>query len=493
MPKLTSLICVFVAYSVCGWLGIEYAGMGESSLTLIWLPSGIGLAACILFGNKIWPAIWLGSFIANAPHLIDATSQFPYIKAALIGGLAATINTRIQALYAYELYQKHVGPTGINSAQKVLNLVFKILLLPSILNIALLIALYSAGGYITLTLENIALTWISGALADFHGYFVITPLITSWLYRNTQFKHYSNLNYKDLLSFTGMVIFLLMGYSGITYSIYLLLALGALIAIYRGPLQGSVFILSVSLLLTYATAQHAGPFIINSDFNSFISLLTFIFCLGLPMHLLTAKNAELQNAYEGLERQVSERTRALNNANNQLEKLSQTDDLTRIPNRRYLFTFLEQEWKRAVRNKQPLSILMIDIDFFKQYNDCYGHLKGDECLKEIASALQKSMHRPGDLVARYGGEEFMVVLPETDDALAVAQHCKLSIEALNIPHQASAASNVITVSIGYNTVYPTPALDINALISAADSALYQAKDEGRNKVSPFVITQNIHQ
>ena len=370
---------------------------------------------------------------------------------------------------------------------------FKILLLPSILNIALLIALYSAGGYIALTLENIALTWISGALADFHGYFVITPLITSWLYRNTHFKHYSNLNYKDLLSFAGMVIFLLMGYNGITYSIYLLLALGALIAIYRGPLQGSLFILSVSLLLTYATAQHTGPFIINSDFNSFISLLTFIFCLGLPMHLLTAKNAELQNAYEGLERQVSERTRALNNANNQLEKLSQTDDLTKIPNRRYLFTFLEQEWKRAVRNKQPLSILMIDIDFFKQYNDCYGHLKGDECLKEIASALQKSMHRPGDLVARYGGEEFMVVLPETDDALAVAQHCKLSIEALNIPHQASAASNVITASIGYNTVYPTPALDIKALISAADSALYQAKDEGRNKVSPFVITQNTHQ
>jgi len=206
MPKLIQLISVFVVYSACGWLGIQYAGMGESSLTLIWLPSGIGLAACILFGKNIWPAIWLGSFIANAPHLIDTTSQFPYAKAALIGALAATINTRIQALYAHELYQKHVGSMGINSAQKVLNLVFKVLLLPSLLNIALLVTLYGAGGYITLTFENIVQTWISGALADFHGYFVIIPLVTSWLNHNTHFKHYSTFNHKDALALLGLII-----------------------------------------------------------------------------------------------------------------------------------------------------------------------------------------------------------------------------------------------------------------------------------------------
>ncbi len=167
-----------------------------------------------------------------------------------------------------------------------------------------------------------------------------------------------------------------------------------------------------------------------------------------------------------------------------LKKLTITDPLTGISNRRYFHDFLEQEWKRAARNQTPISVILSDIDFFKLFNDSYGHQTGDDCLKKVAKVLQDSLKRPSDMVARYGGEEFVVVLPETDErgALKVAERMRTNVEALDIPHSTSAIASHVTISLGVSSAIPDGKLKPNILISRADSALYQAKHDGRNRV-----------
>ena len=166
-----------------------------------------------------------------------------------------------------------------------------------------------------------------------------------------------------------------------------------------------------------------------------------------------------------------------------LQRLSLVDGLTGVANRRRFDEVLEQEWRRARREGHPLSLLMFDVDHFKQFNDRYGHLDGDDCLRRVAQAIDASGSRPGDLAARYGGEEFVFLLPNSDaaGALAVAERCRGAVEALGIPHQGSGAAPVVTVSIGVATHRPDDDALVSALLEAADDALYRAKRGGRNR------------
>ncbi len=187
-------------------------------------------------------------------------------------------------------------------------------------------------------------------------------------------------------------------------------------------------------------------------------------------------------------------TRLLEEANTKLQELSSIDGLTGIANRRFFEQFLEKEWKRALRYFRPLSLIMIDIDVFKAFNDNYGHLAGDDCLRQVAQALQDAIKRPGDLVARYGGEEFAVVLPETetDGALSLAETLRLAVESLNINHMFSLVCNIVTASLGVGTMVPDCLTSPKTLIEHADKALYIAKQKGRNQVqaySPTITTQ----
>lgn len=167
-----------------------------------------------------------------------------------------------------------------------------------------------------------------------------------------------------------------------------------------------------------------------------------------------------------------------------LEKLSETDGLTALTNRRHFDEVLEREWQRALRNQSPVSLLMIDIDFFKAYNDHYGHLMGDDCLRLVASAIAETAQRPTDLTARYGGEEFACILPDTDldGAFAVAHKIQTSVKALNIPHLSSTVANYVTVSIGVAMLVPADGQPMSQLIESADRSLYRAKLSGRNQV-----------
>jgi diguanylate cyclase (GGDEF)-like protein len=184
-----------------------------------------------------------------------------------------------------------------------------------------------------------------------------------------------------------------------------------------------------------------------------------------------------------LERRVAERTAQLEDANRKLVMLSVTDGLTGLANRRHFDETLISEWARAKRTRQPMAVIMIDVDHFKNYNDCYGHQAGDECLKSIAGVLRERAQRAGDLVARYGGEEFSVVLPNTEAAGAqrLAAMMRQSVELLDIAHEQSAAGKV-TISVGVAVQAFDCDTDAECLLRAADKALYLAKHGGRNRV-----------
>ncbi len=175
---------------------------------------------------------------------------------------------------------------------------------------------------------------------------------------------------------------------------------------------------------------------------------------------------------------------ALQKANDELQRLAALDDLTQIANRRRFEDRLAQEWRRGQRDNSNLAVIICDIDYFKNYNDTYGHLKGDETLYAVAQAISAALKRPMDLVARFGGEEFAMILPGTDLAGAdrVAMEVKVAIESLSIEHKSSEIKPTITLSFGVASLTPAPDLSAKLLIEAADRALYSAKSKGRDQI-----------
>ncbi len=171
-------------------------------------------------------------------------------------------------------------------------------------------------------------------------------------------------------------------------------------------------------------------------------------------------------------------------ANQELQRLVSIDGLTQVANRRCLDEYLDQECKRASREQIPISLVLCDIDFFKNYNDNYGHQEGDRCLQEVAQAISKSTNRPADLVARYGGEEFVIVLPNTDaqGGMNVAIRATEIMRSLKLSHGHSRVAPYVTISWGVATLLPSQEFEPTDLLKAADLALYKAKAEGRNCV-----------
>jgi diguanylate cyclase (GGDEF)-like protein len=184
------------------------------------------------------------------------------------------------------------------------------------------------------------------------------------------------------------------------------------------------------------------------------------------------------------EQELLQMTQKLQAANQKLQALSTLDSLTEIPNRRAFESFLFRAWRQGMRNTTPISLIMIDVDYFKEFNDANGHQEGDACLKTIARVLSRALQRPIDLVARYGGEEFAAVLPETEvrGAAVVAENMRRSVARQAIHHAHSLAGNCVTISAGVAATVPTQTCSVTDLIASADRALYDAKRHGRDQV-----------
>ncbi len=192
------------------------------------------------------------------------------------------------------------------------------------------------------------------------------------------------------------------------------------------------------------------------------------------------------------EQELIELNLALKENNLLLEQLAIIDKLTGIHNRGHLDWVLSREWANTQRNQAPLSLIMVDIDYFKLYNDTYGHLGGDDCLRQVAQALYSRLRRKNDFIGRYGGEEFMVILPGMDhhDAMQLAEAFRIDIQNLGIPHAQSKNAEVVTISLGVSTLTHFNGNDhSDSLIHCADQALYQAKSSGRNQVCFLPYTE----
>ncbi|MBT3258928.1 MAG: diguanylate cyclase [Deltaproteobacteria bacterium] len=205
---------------------------------------------------------------------------------------------------------------------------------------------------------------------------------------------------------------------------------------------------------------------------------------------LTKTNAQLQQ--EIIERkQVEGKLRGseagLQMVNEELERLSNIDGLTGLYNRRFFDAALDREWKRHQRNRFPFSLILCDIDYFKKFNDSYGHQAGDECLQDIAEAITMGSGRSSDVAARYGGEEFVVILPETgtQGALKAAETIRRKIRALKIPHKNAVGRGVVSVSFGVATMIPEKDVEPSILVNLADKALYASKEAGRDRVTAW--------
>lgn len=195
-------------------------------------------------------------------------------------------------------------------------------------------------------------------------------------------------------------------------------------------------------------------------------------------HALMQRNAELQGTKQVMETIMKE----LQEANEKLRALSLSDGLTGLANRRSLEEFLDKEWRFALHEKLPITVIMLDVDWFKLYNDTYGHRAGDVCLQRLADVLAESVKCSSGLAARYGGEEFAVVLRTSDaGGQVLAEKVRLAVEDLGIKHSASKTSPFVTISLGVSSMTPRSGENYRQLIDAADKALYQAKNKGRNR------------
>ena len=185
------------------------------------------------------------------------------------------------------------------------------------------------------------------------------------------------------------------------------------------------------------------------------------------------------------ERKIAERRLQL--ANKELERQATEDSLTRLHNRRHFDQTLNVEWRRQARGRSQVALIMCDVDFFKKYNDHYGHQAGDSCLRAVAESIRKCVRRPGDLIARYGGEEFAIVMPETDigGALHIAEMIRQELAAKRIPHSCSSVAPFVTISCGIASMFPSVNIQPHMLIQKADQALYRAKQKGRNCTVSF--------
>jgi diguanylate cyclase (GGDEF)-like protein/PAS domain S-box-containing protein len=222
-------------------------------------------------------------------------------------------------------------------------------------------------------------------------------------------------------------------------------------------------------------------------------LLTFQSKKTIPFMVTVTPLSSLDQSLIGLveafaditERKNAERILQL--ANIELERLATEDSLTKVSNRRRFDEYMDIEWRRQARSGAPISLIMCDVDFFKKYNDHYGHQAGDACLKAVADAIRSKVGRPGDLIARYGGEEFAIIMPRTDiqGALCVAENIREELRMQQIPHDGSSVDPFVTISCGIASIIPTVDVTPQMLIEKADQGLYRAKKQGRNCVAIF--------
>lgn len=431
----------------------------------IWLPSAITLWMILIHGIKILHGIALGSIIGLIPALSSIQPPLSFLSFLFLQINCAIANC-LQPYITYRIIVK-INPSlsVFDELKSIWAFIVASLFSPLISAFIGVSTLFWIG---SITIEDYSISLINWWLASGLAHLLFTPTLLLW--RKKELK-----NLKATWSEMILVLFIL-GLICIVlfkwnYPLEYLLLPILLWSVFRlNRFYSALLVSIISLIAIIATGDGYGIFVKDSLSQSLLFLQSFVGVLSLTSLIMSAlltekrmANYHLQEALNNLETKVNERTKELRKTQDNLtqvnlilEKMVDTDGLTEIANRRCFDRILTQQWQNLAQQQKPLSLLLIDVDYFKPYNDTYGHQQGDKCLILIAQAFQSVIRNSVDLVARYGGEEFVILLSHTNTqgATIVAQKISDVIKQLNIPHQSSKILDRVTISIGISSIIP---------------------------------------
>jgi diguanylate cyclase (GGDEF)-like protein len=435
-----------------------------NEIAVCWPMVGITTAVLLRLPRHEWP--WVLAGVCLGQVYIERIYPISEIAVDTLGGLAQI------AVAAFTL----PAFTGLASWMKQPGLFKRFILGPVLLACAL--TAVPVGVVYALVLNEsfwpFATRWFCG---DALGAVLWLPLTTVVLSRET----YAIFRWKQLPG-TAMLLGTLAAAAIVVFTAkpsaaaFVLMPILLLIALKRGFSASVIAVNMVTILVAGATVHGHGPFGSLDGQYRVMALQVFLaFCMLMcfPISIILLEREEFE--------------RDLKEAYRRVEQLAIEDALTGLANRRRFDTAIEEEWRRGMRTQRPIGLLLIDVDCFKLYNDRYGHVAGDECLRRIAAAIAPGGERAGDLVARYGGEEFVVLLPGTElsGVLKVAEWIRVQVSAMHLDHEKNPHKHV-TISVGCCSVVPSASLRPETLVESADQALYSAKQNGRNRVESFV-------
>lgn len=267
-----------------------------------------------------------------------------------------------------------------------------------------------------------------------------------------------------------------------TYTTLILCTLALISAIFLGAIANQLIIKSVNHIADVAKAISKGQPLVIEEQPKIKELVVISKSIDSMASQLQNSAYNLETLESFWERRVEESTKNLKQDNQRLNRLANIDNLTQVYNRYYFDVALEKLWQKTLQERGVISLIMCDVDNFKQYNDTYGHLMGDECLKKVARAIAQTVSRDRDIAARYGGEEFAIILPRThrEGGIEIARRINHAVRELNITHRTSTVTDRVTISCGVSSMTPTPSMSAVSLIENADRSLYAAKQQGRN-------------
>ncbi len=488
-------LSVAIAYAIGVKFSHEFATL-HGSVASVWFPSGMTLALVYLLGDRVFLGIICGSILGIFQDLLALNPPLSPFSFILIN-IACALGNTLQPLIATYLIKNFARHQNIFSHVRTVVLYIAAAIFSPMISATLGISsLYAAQ---VISWQAYGISWLTWWLASAIAHLVFTPTI---LLCKDFWQAYRRRSVWEI----GLMLILFAIVSwcsfGLKYRLeYLLLPILIWTVIRYGSFFASLLVSVISLIGIFASTQGYGFCDRGSPNESLLLLQSFMAVFSLTSLILSAvieeKNAaqlSLKQTLENLENLVTDRTAKLEQsealltqANLDLQKLVNVDGLTQVANRRCFDHRLALEWKRLSRESQPISLILFDIDYFKRYNDCYGHQSGDDCLTTIAQTVKQVLLRPADLVARYGGEEFAVILPNTDakGAIKVAEQIRTAVTNLGIDHQNSDINDIVTISLGVTSILPNLTQEPSILIKQADIVLYRAKKQGRNQSVVF--------
>jgi len=452
-----------------------FCAVTPENQVVVWLPNAVLLAALLRFRGQ---RAWLMALLTFSSDVLGNVHAVQWNEAVQLGLIDV-----YEVVMTYLLMRRAKASPRLERIQDLGKFVLAGPLLSALFaGILGAIVIKAHDGGTPSYLSLMRLWWFGDGL----GLLIYTPLLLTFTQPASEVVHF---NWIDTIVVLlglglGMQIFSAHGAEAghVALTPTLLLPFVLYIAVRFGARWTSLAVALISLASSWALTtghQSLGGMPVHVAIMQAQEFILTLCIIGMGFAILLS---ELKAHQRELLIKVRERTLELEESNSKLAALSMTDGLTGIANRRRFDEVLSIEWRRASRSRQPLALALVDVDWFKKYNDCYGHLAGDDCLRTVASVFTANIRRSGDLVARYGGEEFAFIAPAMDEAsaLRMAETVCQALVDLGLPHRQS-PFGVVSVSIGVAVLVPEEGESADTLLKLADEALYQIKESGRNQ------------